>query len=481
VILLPTSAPSASPSRRLKAVAIFGGAIYIVIAFLAVMKVQSALVPSYTVVAALAALPICTFLAFRYPLVFPFSLYVVLVPFDSLLQVSSGATIARLIALATAGALGLHAIVVKRAFVPHRSWFVWLGLVLYLVTSLLWTSDPKGGIEITGAVVPLFLFMTVLALYPASKTEFRIALGSFVLSGILSATYALRLYETGDVSKEAASRVVLASGNGIVLDFNYFGASFIVPIAVALFFAFYGKKTAVRLASAASALLMLGGILVTGSRGAFVAAVLTVAYFAFRSRYRAQVLGFMAFAAAASLFFPSVYERFASDPSGHQGSASGRTFIWETALHSIGDHWLFGNGVGSFQNTYDRNFLDVFQAGFQGWSRPSHNLLVGALTELGVVGLIVVVAAWYVSFRQLRVIAKTSEWYGVRVGLEGAILGLFAMSLTIDPTYIKYVWLAHSLVLMLLNQVDPRYIRLTKRARQQPNVAWLRGRPARVE
>jgi hypothetical protein len=94
--------------------------------------------------------------------------------------------------------------------------------------------------------------------------------------------------------------------------------------------------------------------------------------------------------------------------------------------------------------------------------------LVGTITELGVVGLVFVIAAWYVSFRQLKVIPKTSEWFGLRLAFEGVIVALFAMALTIDVMYIKYVWLAHSLALMLLNQAFPRELRLRRAASPKP-------------
>jgi O-antigen ligase len=248
-----------------------------------------------------------------------------------------------------------------------------------------------------------------------------------------------------------------------MLDYNYYAASFILPIAIALWFTFYGRHVLPRLASGACALFMLVGLLLTGSRGAFIASVAIVVYFAIRSRFRAQIFAFVLLAGALSVFFPSVYTRFLNDPT-QQGSASGRTYIWQTGLHSLGDHWLFGNGIGSYENTYDSNLLEVYQAHFQGWSRPSHNLLVGAITELGVVGLAIVLAAWYVSFRQLKKIPKSSEFFGLRLALEGAIVGLFAMALSIDTMYIKYIWLAHSLALMLLGQVAPRRIALSQTA-----------------
>ena len=470
MILFPTESRSRPRFSAVKIVAVLAGLLYLFVAFLAVMHAQSGLVPSPNVAIVIGSLPICAYLAYRYPMIFPFGLYVALVPFDSLLQVSGGATIARLVAGATAGTMIVHAILLRRAFVPQRAWFFWGAMTLYIVASQMWTIDPAGGAEVSNSILQLFLLMTVLALYPATKSEFKIGLGLIVPCGVLSAGYAIRQYLTGNVSSDLGSRVQLSATNGVVLDYNYYAASFILPIAISLYFTFYAKSRIARLGSAASALVMLVGLLLTGSRGAFVAAVAIVVYFAIRSNFRKQVFGFIAIAGVVSAFFPAVYLRFAKDPT-QQGSASGRTYIWQTGLHSLGDHWLFGNGIGSYENTYDKNLLDVYQAHFQGWSRPSHNLLIGAITELGVVGLLFVLSAWFVSFRQLRAISKTSEWYGLRLAFEGAIVALFAMALSIDTMYIKYVWLAHSLALMLLNQVAPRELRMRRAVRARAAVS----------
>jgi O-antigen ligase len=444
-----------------RACATLAGALYLIVAFLAVVKSQSGLEPNYVIPAVIAAFPICAFLALRYPMIFPFGLYVALVPFDSLLQVSGGgATLGRFVAIATAGTMILHALLLRRAFVPHRAWTFWAAMVVYMSASLLWTSDPGNGGSIMSSVVQLFLFMTILAMYPATKTEFTIALCFVIGCGVLAALYAVQQYQSGNIASD--SRVVLSLGSAYAIDSNYFGASFILPISIGTCFIFYAKSLLGKLASGLATLVMFAGLLVTGSRGAFLAALAIFVFFAVRSKYKIQAAVFLALAGSVTLLFPSVYARFANDPSGQQGSASGRTFIWQTGLYSLRDHIFFGTGAGSFSDTYDRNFLHVYQAAFQGWSRPSHSILVGGLTELGIVGLLFVLAAWFVSFRQLKIIPRTSEWFGLRLAFEGAIIALFAMSLSIDPTYIKYVWLAHSMALMLLNQAVPRAMRLER-------------------
>jgi len=442
-----------------KLFAILGLVFYALVAFLVVVRSQSGLTSSPLPSLIIAMLPVCAYLAFRHPMIFPFVLYVGFVPFDSLLSATGGATVARLVAGATAGAMILRVILLRRAFVPQRSWYFFGAMVVYATISLLWDVDNQNGVEEMTAIGQLFLFMTILAVYPASKSEFKTGIGLFVPCGLISALYAVHEYYLGgSAARDGADRLELSSG-GVALDFNYYAGSFLLPISIAMYFTFYGKQPVVRLASAISTLIMMVGLLLTGSRGAFLAAIAILVYFAVRSKFRVQVISFIGLAGLVSLFFPSVYMRFAKDPA-QQGSASGRTFIWETGLHSLKEHWIFGNGIGSFGTTYDKNFLDVYQATFQGWSRPSHNLFVGVITELGVVGLVFVVAAWYTSIRQLKIIDKTNEWFGLRLAFEGAIFALLFLALSIDPMYIKYIWLAHSMALMLMNQAAPREFRL---------------------
>jgi O-antigen ligase len=464
MVVWPDSGHSRSRSPVARALVVLGAVLYLFVAIVAIVHSENGTEPNYVLPAVIGGLPICTFLALRYPMIFPFGLYVALVPFDSLLQVSGGgASLGRVVAIATAGAMIIHALLLKRAFVPHRAWFFWAAAVLYMIASLIWTSDSANGVLVTLDVIQLFGFMTILAIYPATKKEFTIGLVLVIGCGLLAAGYGIQQYLAGNVSGDQGegARLSLTAG-GFEMDFNYFAASFILPIALAMCYTFYANNSFAKIAAAFATIVMMAGLFVTGSRGAFVATCAIFLYFGFRTKFKLQVAALLGLVGVVSLLFPSVYFRFASDPSGQQGSASGRTFIWQTGLYSFRDHFLLGTGVGSYADTYNRNFLQVYQASFQGWSRPSHSILVGGLTELGLIGLLFVLAAWFVSFRQLKIITRTSEWFGLRLAFESAIVALFAMALSIDPTYIKYVWLAHSMALMLLNQAAPRLIRLER-------------------
>jgi hypothetical protein len=425
---------------------------------------------------AIALLPICVFLTFRYPLIFPFGLYVALVPFDALLAVSGGATLVRLIGFAAAGALALRTLVLRRALVPGPSWYPWVALVAYAALTLMWTPEFGKGVNTFSTMLMLLLMMTVLATYPVGKLEFKITMALTVLAGVGAAVFTLHQYYSGhvtlDVNSQGHRLALQGFSSSNIEDPNFLAGAFLVALGLALAGVLYARGVAVRIACALAIPPMIAAVLVTGSRSAFFAAVALFAYFAIRSKHRLGALALGAFGLVAiTALYPSVLARL-FDKTFVNGS--GRTDIWQTGLHSFSDHWLFGAGVESYQYIYDRNLLQVFQPEFAGWTRPGHSLVFVSLNDFGVIGFALVLVCWYVGFRQLSVIPKTSWLYGTRLGLEAGMLALFIHMLFLDPFYIKYVWLGQSLPLIALNLYAPR----TLRAGRRIGVPIPRMRPA---
>ena len=447
-----STAPRPRGDRAFRVAIAAAGAFYLAIVALALLGAGNAFGDTgWIVLAAVTMLPVGIFAAVRAPLIFPFGAYLALLPFDALLQQSSGATLTRFVAIAAGFALLLRVLLLRTACHPPRGWFAWFALLLYVSASLLWTADLTTGQTVIQQVVGLFLMLTILALYPASEFEFKGVLVLILATGLGAALYAVHLYTSSSVSV-VDNRLVLTTASGVALDPNYFGTSFVLPIAIAFAGAFYTRRVWMRVFCAAASLLFMCGVLVSGSRGAFVAIGMMFVYFVLRSKNRLQVSAVVAAAIGLSAFFPTVWQRFSKDPSAN-GSGSGRTYIWQTGMQSFGQHWFAGGGVGSFQSIYDTSLLSAGQRVFQGWSRPSHSIVFGTLTEYGVIGLVLVLAAWYQTFRQTRAIPNTSSYYGMRLASEAALIGLFSQAFFIDTMVIKYYWLAFAIPLMLVNVV----------------------------
>ncbi|HEV3157948.1 MAG TPA: O-antigen ligase family protein [Candidatus Baltobacteraceae bacterium] len=408
---------------------------------------------------ALASAPLLVYLALRFPLIFPLGVYVLLVPFDQVLLFSGGATVTRLLAILSSVVLLFHVLATREFCLPARSWFAWMAAVGWMALSLSWTIDEESGRNAFAMIGQLYLMMTVLAVYRPRQREFFGLLAIIVISGVLAAGYTF--FEAAHGQTFSENRLSIVAGNGVADDPNFLATSYLLPITLSLAAVLYGRSWFVRVLGGLALPTMAMGLFLTGSRGGVLALLMTFVWFAWRSRYRLQLILIGVFAFSTSMFFPSVWERFQKDPT-QQGSGSGRTEIWTTGMHGFGAHWFSGTGLGSFSTVYDRSLSAVYQAAFQGWTRPSHSILVGTLVELGVVGLALVLFAWIASFRQLNVVSPTSPRYPVRIALEATILGLFIQSLFIDPYFIKYFWFAHTMVLLLVNLERPMLLRTSE-------------------
>ncbi|MGH7707314.1 MAG: O-antigen ligase family protein [Vulcanimicrobiaceae bacterium] len=438
-----------------------GGRRALVIGALAVYTLASAAVfvhsfrssasPTMGVALAVAMVlaPVLFVVALRMPLVFPFGLYVALIPFDEVLLFSRGDSIPRLAAIVAAGGLLLNILLRKRLCAPPQAWYTWGLFVGWATLSFFWSINVDATKSEFQTVLQLFLMMTVLAIYPAREREFKWMLAIVVLSGVATAVYTF-FEATHGVRFSDTARVSIQSQSGAYVDPNFLSTSYLLAIAVATCALNSVRSLAIRSGCIASIVVMCFGVFVTGSRGGFLALVAAMLWIIWKSRYRFQLFVFSGLALSASLFVPTVWARFAKDPS-QQWSGSGRTDIWATGLASVKSHLLLGSGFGSFPDVYNRGLYAVYQSVFQGIGRPSHSIVVGTLVEVGLIGLLLVLAAWFMSFRQLRMIARSSSLHPMRVAFEATIIGLFFQSLFLDVYSIKYYWLAHSLVLTLAN------------------------------
>ncbi len=392
--------------------------------------------------------PLALYLLLRHPMIFPFGAYLFTIPIDSILQQSSGATITRIIAIASAGILGMHILARREVRMPGKAWYWWLAFVTWTGLSFIWTINAAGSLPMFLTILNLFLLLTVLALYPISQADLKRVMAMVVASGIFTAIYGLIGFFSGRVADTTNARLTLRTDTGLTVDPNDFATSFVLPIALAMAALSASRNVPVRIISGLSIVLMMVGILLTGSRGGLIAALIVLVYYIVRTRQRILTFGIAAAALGLSVMFPAVWIRFATD-DGAQGSGTGRTFIWAAGLHDFRDHFLTGSGIGTYVDVYNKNFFSVYQAVFQGWSRPGHSILVSSLVELGVIGLFLILGAWFMTFRELRFVPARSNFHVMRIALEATLLALFYESLTIDTLYLKYYWLTFSLVLMV--------------------------------
>lgn len=385
------------------------------------------------------------------PVLFPFVAFLAAVPFDTMLQTGNG-TVTKYLGLASAIVALLVMVDRRRTITPPLAVAGWAAFLAWSVASLMWAEDAQFGLPLLMLVAELFVLYAALSMLRVRTSEVRWMLLTSLGGGLVCALYGMYMFVSGHVERDDAlsQRLDIGSNSagGAFINADHFGGILIFPLAIALVGVLRLRGLA-RVASGIAFFVLLGGLLVSAARGALVALAVMAVYLAIVERRRVLVALLAAGGLAASIALPNVWLRF-FDPT--QGGFGGRLGIWKIAWYPFRDHWLTGVGTGDFRLAYSEGYLHVFQTGFfHPWQEYSHNLLVSTGVELGAVGVILVLAAWFLQFRSTARIPRAAPFGAVRSAIEAATLGLFVVSLTIDVMWYKYVWVVFILGVMARN------------------------------
>lgn len=395
-------------------------------------------------VAFLAIAPALLILALKRSYLFPYGIYVVLIPFDNMLKISGSGTLTKMLGVLSTLFVIIYAFRRKGLNAPPLSLYLWLAYMAWLLLSLLWTPDLPNGLIDAQQSVSLILMYAVLAVAPVEERDLRAICACIVFGGIASALYGMYLLHDQPIAQTIggeAGRLMINVDNRTI-DANHFANAMLMPIALSLVALLNSRKPLVILGSIAALAILFAGELMSLSREAMLSCAVIVAITVFRSRRR--LLGFIVGGSVIGLvpiFVPTVMQRMTD---AFKTGGAGRTSIWDVVLLAYKQHPFFGTGAGGSIDAYDRMYLQVFQFYNAGWSRPPHNTPMQIALELGVVGLVLILGAYFLTFRQLREIRQADSLYDLRVALGASLIGLGICSLFIGLATYKYFWLALS-------------------------------------
>jgi O-antigen ligase len=404
--------------------------------------------------------PLCLFAAINRPLLFPFGLYVALIPFDHLVVIPHWGTLTKLVAILAGFALLFWIIRKKEIFRPRAPMLLWGLLVVWAGATFGWALIiDQYGLSIFATLVQLYLLYVVISLVPATERDTDGVLLCVVLGGLAAALLGLYLFTHGvgvhggrewvGLDAEAQSNAAASQQD---TNPNSFAASLLLPMSIIMMMYLRVRKVLLKLLWAIGFFLMLGALVVSGSRGAMLATVCMVLFFLWRSRFRSQLVPIACCAGIASLFVPSIWVRFSTALS---TGGAGRLSIWSVGVNAFKQHWLLGAGEGSFQDAYDRAYLSVFQQFNAHWHRAPHNLVLGAAVELGLVGLILLLLAWQAHYRIMNTVSKrNAKYHDTAVALQAALVGMFVASMFLDSLYEKYTWLIFMTIMLVAGSAE---------------------------
>jgi O-antigen ligase len=401
--------------------------------------------PAMVVVGAVLAPLVVAYLivCFRDPLRWALPPYVVLIPFGKAFAVLPGTfgAASSLTGLLLGITLLAQLVTTKRGSarlplaVP-----MWLAFLALSGFSLFWTISPSGTLQDWEILASQVLLFAALALTRFDQRTLRLFASSIVASGIAVVGYGLvQITLLGGLPGNRTG-----PGDGPprfgddLLGANNMAAALLLPLAIAANRALTGSGRS-RWFHGGVTLLVLYGILMTGSRGGLLSSVVVLAVvlwlsLASRTLKIATSISGVLLLTLALVFQPGGLGTRQVD---NQINSSGRTDIWAVGANACHEYCLFGAGWGAFPEVYAEQLTSTPEARIQerGSTFEPHNIYLLALIELGLPGLVLLVAGLVVSL--------VSAWRlpaAMRAPPVAALLGTMASSFFLSNMKFKFFW-----------------------------------------
>jgi hypothetical protein len=439
---------------------------------------------------AVTALPVTVIIAATRPLVFPFGLYVLALPFDNLLDIPGFGTITKLLGLLSGACILFWLIRHNRLTKPSLALIVWLAFLLWASLSVFWAADASSALSRLLTYVELILLLAGLAVIPADRTDIMALIFACIVGSLIAALYAIYLFHSGDnlvyqqVGGVKVGRVFIQGAQNVKgdeIDPNHFGNALLLPIALISVLMLRRRWSVVKLLLLFGLAILVGGVYASGSRESLLA-VIVVFLVLLRTPYWRQIVVFGLLIFALTFALPnSPWMRFSG---ALETGGSGRLAVWRVGLEALYHHWQLGIGVGNFPVAYDQAFDKVYQPPNQieaHWNFVAHNTPLGMSVELGLLGLVLLLFGWYLVWRDVEPGHYTDpEMRDYAYGIQAAIMALFVASMFIDMLPYKYLWLAFNFAVLLrstaLSNRGHVCLRTSQKARY-PILSQANGQP----
>lgn len=219
----------------------------------------------------------------------------------------------------------------------------------------------------------------------------------------------------------------------------------VIPLAIALLK--IEKKNTTKAILALASLTMFFAILLTLSRGGFLAlGVILFLLIAQTRRKTVAVLLLLSIIGPSLLLLPTeVWERVGTiGLTSVDRSIQMRVELLKGGLKMFLDHPLFGVGIGNFI-THSVRYSGVLVPSF------AHNMFLHVAAETGVLGVLFFSSLIWITWRVLRRVQKLafrerdSVFYQISQGLEISLIGFCVASLFLSQHFNKMLWIIMAL------------------------------------
>jgi hypothetical protein len=417
-----------------------------VVGIFMIIGIASAIASSEWIYLAIAFAPPSIYFFTMRPFVSLFGLYCFLVPFDSILVVSEqphGATVTKLIGIASMSALFITGVFEKKIVKPDKIVIWWGFFVVFGVLSILWAIRPEMMYLRIPTALGLFLMYLTISSYKVEGKDFEIVKKMIIYGGVVASIYTTFLYFVEGIKYLGSERASLLAGEQRA-DPNQFAFALLIPFALTVNAAFTERKLPVRLLNWAFLGIIVFAIIITGSRGALLGTITILLTLLFNKGRKHLLVPAMIIFLIILRFLPEMlFDRISQSV---ETGGAGRLDIWNTGLEALKYYWLSGYsgllGIGL------DNFPAIFAkfGPFYSGELAPHNIYLCAVVELGIIGSSFMGIA---IFKHYSLIANKFYRYDHNSAvLKAALFGLMISAFFLDVIWRKSFWLLWMLIMM---------------------------------
>ena len=380
--------------------------------------------------------------------------FALLIPFDSLLALGStddqSRSLTWFVGAGAAGLLFFAGVIGRRLKAPPISARWWIAFTCWAAASCLWALNPSTASRQLPTLCAFLVLYMAAACIQISEKEIQWTVTLATIGALVASAITVYQYYQGRFFLNVTMRGSLIVGDRETNP-NAFALGLLFPLSMTIVAFTSAKRRTEQLGILIAMSLMVLAIFLTMSRGGLlsVAIVLTILFFRYGRGWRriAPVLVIFAFPA---LLMPSTFFQRLQESS--QTGGAGRLDIWTAGLQVLKHYFVIGAGLANFPAAYTG--FAGYASRFEGYQRDAHNIFLAVTSELGIIGLLLFLAAIASEFRAAARTRLTSGGFSpILAGSEAACWGMLAASLFANTLFYKTFWFSW-IMLMLITRMN---------------------------
>lgn len=392
-------------------------------------------------------IPLILYLCIEKPFIFPFGLYVILIPFDqvlALLGAGEGPTLTRLVGLLTILVVFLKGVFEDKLIRPGTASIWWVLFVIYGILTIWWAVKPELVLSNIQTPVSMLVLYLVVASYRIKRSEFITLKWCIIAGGIISAIFVIYAYQRGLVDVKSV-RASISLGESSANP-NRIAFGLLIPLAVCVEMMLKQNKIMIKSLFGFVCSVIVFSIIVTGSRGCMLGVAAMISVYVLYIKQRISfgialiVIGIFIMSFLPDLFFARWGE------SAETGGA-GRVDIWYVGWKSLQKYWIMGAGFGNF-TVVSAEYSD-YSFGFDVSGSAAHNIYLGCFVELGIVGISLFFLA--VIKHYLLIGSQYAQHNIDKAMLRAAFFSILVASTFSNTSWDKSFWLVWMMIMMHVN------------------------------